>query len=244
MLKKVVNKIFPLDNLVGTKNHIHRSIWIKQKLENLSPDLRILDAGSGTQPYKEFCKHLNYVSQDFNEYDSNLNSKGVHPDSWEYPKTDIVSDIIEIPEPNQSFDVILCSEVIEHIPDPVKALQEFRRLLKKSGYLILTAPFCSLTHFAPYHFSTGFNSFFYEYHLNELDFEIIEIKTNGNYFEYLAQEARSVEKMRQKYTNQKMTVLDKLSVRLFINLLGKLSKNQKNSEELLNFGYHILAKAK
>jgi hypothetical protein len=41
-----------------------------------------------------------------------------------------------------------------------------------------------------------------------------------------------------------MTVLDKLSVRLFINLLGKLSKNQKNSEELLNFGYHILARAK
>jgi ubiquinone/menaquinone biosynthesis C-methylase UbiE len=241
MLKTIFRNTFHLDNTVGTLNSTVRTEWIKKKLEHLKPGLRILDAGSGTQPYKQFCKHLIYVSQDFDSYNSNENSIGIHPANWEYSKTDIVCDIINIPEPEQSFDVILCSEVIEHIPNPVKALEEFKRLLKKSGILIITAPFCSLTHFAPYHFATGFNSFFYEHHLNKLGFEIIEIQHNGNYFEYLAQEIRRLPVIQEKYTNQKRKISDKLAIRLIINLLGKLSKNQSKSEELLNFGFHVLA---
>jgi ubiquinone/menaquinone biosynthesis C-methylase UbiE len=94
----------------------------------------------------------------------------------------ILSDITAMPEPDASFDAIMCIDVFEHLPDPIKAIQEFARLLKPGGHLILTAPFCSLTHFAPYHFYTGFNRYFYETHLSANGFKIVDLQGNGNFF--------------------------------------------------------------
>jgi 2-polyprenyl-3-methyl-5-hydroxy-6-metoxy-1,4-benzoquinol methylase len=45
----------------------------------------------------------------------------------------------------------LCSEVLEHEPEPKHALDEFVRLFKPSGMMILTAPNCSNVHMALYH---------------------------------------------------------------------------------------------
>ena len=41
---------------------------------------------------------------------------------------------------DNEFDLVWCSEVIEHLEDPVKSLSEFRRVLKQSGKLIITTP--------------------------------------------------------------------------------------------------------
>jgi 2-polyprenyl-3-methyl-5-hydroxy-6-metoxy-1,4-benzoquinol methylase len=49
-------------------------------------------------------------------------------------------DILESSLPSEYFDLILCSEVIEHIADSRKALAEMRRLLAPSGVLILSTP--------------------------------------------------------------------------------------------------------
>ncbi len=38
------------------------------------------------------------------------------------------------------YDIVICSEVIEHLQEPLKALQEFARVLRKGGTLILTTP--------------------------------------------------------------------------------------------------------
>jgi 2-polyprenyl-3-methyl-5-hydroxy-6-metoxy-1,4-benzoquinol methylase len=54
----------------------------------------------------------------------------------------------------------MCVEVFEHLPEPIKAVEEFARLFKPGGYLILTAPFCSLTHFAPLSFLYWLQSLF------------------------------------------------------------------------------------
>ena len=87
--------------------------------------------------------------------------------TWDNSKLDIVSDIIQIPLPDNSVDAIMCTEVLEHLPNPILAIKEFSRLIKPAGYLILTAPFASLVHFAPYHFASGFSRYFYEKHLAE-----------------------------------------------------------------------------
>ena len=81
----------------------------------------------------------------------------------------------------------MCTEVLEHVPDPIAAIKEFNRLIKPGGYLLLTAPFVSITHFAPYHYASGLSRFFYEKYLPENYFRIEELEFNGNYFEYIAQ---------------------------------------------------------
>ncbi len=168
---------------VGTQNEANRMKWVEKTLKEVPHGSRILDAGAGELKYKQYCSHLDYVSQDFAQYDGTGDGAGLQTGQWNQTKLDIVSDITEIPEEDGSFDAILCIEVFEHLPEPVKALREFSRLLKSGGHLILTAPFCSLTHFAPYHFYSGFNRYFYQEHLSEFNFEIKKIDANGNYFE-------------------------------------------------------------
>ncbi len=45
-----------------------------------------------------------------------------------------------IPESNESFDIVVCSEVLEHLYDPAHCLDELTRILKKSGVLYITVP--------------------------------------------------------------------------------------------------------
>lgn len=141
-------------------NKINRDTWLKHTLENIAAGSRILDAGAGELKYKEFCKHLDYISQDFGMYDGVGDALGLQTNAWDQSKLDIISDITKIPEPDNSFDAIICIEVLEHLPNPVLAIKEFARLIKKGGNLIITAPFCSLTHFSPYHYSSGYNKNF------------------------------------------------------------------------------------
>ena len=177
--------------------------------------------------------------QDFSQYDGKGDGKGLQMQKWNTSAIDIVSDITEIPQPDLSFDAILCSEVFEHIPDPIVAIKEFSRLLKSGGILLVTAPFCSLTHFAPYHFSTGFNKYFYQKILFDAGYDIKEITPNGDYFSYLAQEVKS--RIPNNYTSYKLNWFDKLIVKYFNKLLYKLYLNDTNSSELLCFGYFVKA---
>lgn len=226
---------------VGTLNEANRIAWVKKALKKIPQGSKILDAGAGEQQFKKFCTHLRYISQDFAQYDGKGNRRGLQIGTWEYGKLDIISDITSIPWPDKSFDAILCTEVFEHLPDPLSAVKEFSRLLKKRGYLILTAPFCSLTHFSPYHFCTGFNRYFYQTHLLRLGFKIVEMKANGNYFEYLAQEIRRIPEVLKLYTKQKQNIYYSISRLILLKFLDKLSKNDRGSSELLNFGYHVFA---
>ncbi len=49
-------------------------------------------------------------------------------------------DITSIQYPDESFDVIYCSHVLEHVPDDQRAMREFHRVLKKSGWAVLLVP--------------------------------------------------------------------------------------------------------
>lgn len=91
--------------------------------------------------------------------------RGLHTGKWNTSGVDIVSDITNIPLADCSQDYILCTEVLEHLSEPEKALNEMAKLLKPGGELILTAPFASMTHFAPHFYCAGFSQYFYEYHV-------------------------------------------------------------------------------
>lgn len=226
---------------IGTTNASTRTEWIIKTLGMVPDGAILLDAGAGISPYREYCKHLRYIAQDFGKYDGK-GEIGLQTGVWDNTKLDIVSDIVNIPLQDGAVDAIMCTEVFEHIPDPIRAIKEFSRLLKPEGLLIITAPFCSLTHFAPFHFYTGFNRFFYEKYLPENDFEIVQLEFNGNYFEFLGQEIRRVRTVADRYAETKIGILDKFILKATLGILERLSKKDKNSAELLNYGIHIFAR--
>lgn len=241
LLDRTINKIIGISN-VGISNESTRINWLKNALEKIPKGSRILDAGAGEQQFKKFCNHLNYISQDFAQYKPSELKSGLQMEKWDYGKLDIISDIATIPEKDSSFDAIMCIEVFEHIINPREAIKEFSRLLKRDGVLILTAPFCSLTHFAPYHFYTGFNRFFYESELKANGFEVIEITANGNYFEYIGQEINRMPQMAKIYSNERVTRIERIAMRVIQKMLEKFSLKNNKSEELLNYGLHVVAK--
>lgn len=226
---------------VGTTNELNRVQWLQQTLALLPAGSRILDAGAGEQQFREFCAHLDYVSQDVARYDGVGDARGLQTGTWDFAGLDIVSDISAIPEPDKSFDAIMCTEVFEHIPDPLLAIKEFSRLLRPGGTLILTAPFCSLTHFAPEYFANGFSRYYYEKHLDGAGFDIVEIDFNGNYFEYLAQEVRRLPWVAERYAHRKPRHVAKMAAKLLLAELQTFSNANEASEEILCFGLHVRA---
>lgn len=55
-------------------------------------------------------------------------------------KADVQMDIQDIHYPDGHFDVVLCSNVLEHVPDDTRAMHELRRVLDPSGFALLDVP--------------------------------------------------------------------------------------------------------
>lgn len=228
---------------VGTTNESARAKWIEETLKKIPAGSTILDAGAGECQFKKYCDHLKYIAQDFAQYDG-TGEIGLQTGTWDNSKLDIVSDILAIPLPENAVDAIMCTEVLEHIPDTISAIKEFARLIKPGGYLLITAPFASFTHFAPYHFTTGFSRFFYEKHLPDNGFEITDLQLNGNFFEFMAQENRRIKSIATKYADKKINIFQKIIIHLNLLMLQGLSKKDKGSSELLCYGIHVFARKK
>lgn len=218
-----------------------RDRFVIQQISDIESGAVLLDAGAGQQKYRKFCDHLKYISQDFNEYDGGGDGKGLQKGTWDVTKTEVISDITEIPLAKDSIDAILCTEVFEHIPDPIAAVKEFNRLLHRGGKLILTAPFCSMTHFSPYHFSTGFNKYWYERVLCDNGFEIKKMERGGNYFKWLGQEAIRIDEIADKYCGGRLNVLDKIVRRYVLKRLDDFSNKDSGSGDILCYEYYVVA---
>lgn len=224
--------------LTFNENEPNREKWLKMVLASLPRGLRILDAGAGELRNKQLCDHLNYVSQDFAGYTGTGNSAGLQTGNWDTSRVDIVSDICSIPEPDASFDCILCSEVFEHLPNPIDAIREFSRLLKPEGKLILTAPFVSLVHFAPFHFCVGFSRYWYEHHLPAHGFKINELTPNGDWFSLFEQEAARFGTTARSYKDPRWPFA--YLIGFLVKLYFKLGRPPK-ADDLACFGWHCIA---
>lgn len=234
-------QIISFDDVWGDFRHI-RHEWVAKKLEKIEAGKILLDAGAGEQRYAPFCKHLKYIAQDFGKYDPAECRKGVSEETkWDTSKVSIVCDIVNIPLEDESVDAVLCTEVFEHVKDPISALREIARILKPEGELILTAPFCSLTHMAPYYFANGFSEFWYKEHLEKYGFEIRELIPDGSFFKYMAQEIFRTVEMAEKYCNIYLNQEQVGALSQTIKIMSKLSLADSDSAETLCFGYMIEA---
>lgn len=228
----------------GNPNLTNRQVWLAQVLRDLPADTRILDAGAGELQNRKYCGHLDYVSQDFCEYKGAgwaHPNEGLQTQGWDTSSIDLVSDITEIPAPDSSFDAVLCSEVLEHVPEPTHALDEFQRLLKPGGILILTAPFGSNVHMAPYHFCSGFSKYWYEHHLSQRGFEIESLIANGDWYALLRQEISRLGGLERQRGNWTWPLAYGYSL---LGLLYFAVRAKKQAVDLACFGWHCIAKKK
>src|SRR6266508_1350835 len=90
-----------------------------------------------------------------------------------------------MPLVEQAFDVLFCTEVLEHVSDTYTAIQELARLVKPGGAIIITTPFAYPLHEEPYDFVR-----LTPYQISECavrnGLEVKELKTSGNEVEVLA----------------------------------------------------------
>jgi SAM-dependent methyltransferase len=222
-------------------NESGRQAWLKRTLGALPAGLRLLDAGAGELKNRQYCGHLDYVSQDFCQYQGpsgHASGAGLHNEQWDTSRVDLVSDITAIPGADASFDAILCSEVLEHVPEPTRALDEFARLLKRGGKLILTAPFASHVHMAPYHYCTGFSRYWYEHHLPARGFEISELTANGDWFAYTEQEVTRLGSMERQHGGWSWPLAYAYSL---LGVLYFKLRAHKRAEDFCCFGFNCVA---
>jgi SAM-dependent methyltransferase len=148
-----------------------RDKWIQGQASKLPAGSWVLDAGAGASKYRPLFAHCRYETQDFCKYEGPI-VKYVRP-------IDYVCDITRVPLPEASLDAIVCTEVFEHLSEPMSALREFARLLKPGGKVFLTAPLLSYLHMEPYHFYGGFTHYWYRHWLPLCGFSVDSITPVG-----------------------------------------------------------------
>ncbi|MDR7519551.1 MAG: class I SAM-dependent methyltransferase [Armatimonadota bacterium] len=92
-----------------------------------SPGMRALDVGCRNGYFSEILTRRGYT----------VHAIDIKPD---YPSAEIVDANQPLPYGDGTFDLVWCSEVLEHLDAPAAAVAEFRRVLKPGGLLVLTTP--------------------------------------------------------------------------------------------------------
>lgn len=108
-------------------------VLAKIKNENIN---LLIDLGCGTQPYK----------WQYNRYNFNIITADIEQRTLDL---NLLTDSRALPIIDNSVDVVIFSEVIEHVPNYEMSLSEIARILKPEGYLIITWPFIYQMHECP-----------------------------------------------------------------------------------------------
>jgi len=168
----------PRGRLRRTMNAVRRgfdlqaaSIW-----RDLAGELRtargtVLDVGCGAQPYRPLIpRDARYIGIDTERADEDFGYK--IPDTIYFKGT-------EWPIDSGSIDLVLCTETLEHVLEPLEFLAEAHRCLRPGGRLLMTVPFAARWHFIPYDY-WRFTPSSLEYLLEQSGFTAIAVYARGN----------------------------------------------------------------
>ena len=112
--------------------------WLRDEAKRAHDDLgayRLLDVGCGQKPYEPF----------FTPYVSSY----IGVDPVDNPRAELKGSIEDLPVEDGSFDVVLCSQVLEHCDDPALAISELFRATAPGGRLLLSTHGVQVYHPSP-----------------------------------------------------------------------------------------------
>ena len=210
--------------------HAAIEIWGKECQEGAS----LIDVGAGLCPYREVVEKagITYFSHDFSLYTPDKSQEGLQNSAWKYPQHDYTCEILEIPV-EIKFDFVLCTEVLEHVPDPVRALEKISQLLKPGGQVLITVPEFSLEHQSPFWFQPGLSKNWFNHWSPKFSLEIIRMTRSGDYSDVMIQEISRMLSYK-KWLRLRM----RLAILLTSFLASTLPKSLLNST---SFGIHYIA---
>ncbi len=204
-------KDFQWDSLVSASKYAHG---------------KLLDVGCGKEPYKSIF--LPRVSQylGIDKYGN---------------VADYKMDFLDAPIQKNSYDTILCTQVLEHTPNPQRFLNKIFRILKSNGILILTVPFTGSLHEEPNDYFR-YTRYGLEYLLKLAGFKILSIRQEGNWISAIAQDQIFyLESTSNRYFFKYPKRLLQLGIQMFARL-ASLMPNRITKPEKSLINYVIIAK--
>jgi SAM-dependent methyltransferase len=111
--------------------------WLRAQAEELraGPQVRVLDVGCGVKPYRPF-----FVD---------VASEYVGVDVVANPVAELLGPVEALPVADASFDVVLCTQVLEHADDPAQAVRELRRVTAPGGRVLASTHGVQVYHPSP-----------------------------------------------------------------------------------------------
>lgn len=195
---------------------------------------KILDVGCGNKPYESL---FNATSESYVGCDVIQSSDN---------KVDVLCPATNINLPDESFETVFSTQVMEHVENSDLMMKECNRVLKQNGFFILSVPMCWELHEEPYDFFR-----FTRYGLEKLcernNFEILEIMPNGGKWAAIVQ--MNINMIYSSF--KKSNILIKANKFLFINLhftelLNRIAVRMDNRfyDPLLTLNYVVVARKK
>lgn len=126
----------------------------------------VLDLGCGYKPFKFILgKNVKYIGADLSE---------------KYAEPDVICDLNKnkLPFKDNVFDVVILSEVLEHLYNPFSVLAEAIRYVKPNGFIFISSPWAFPEHGEPYDFYR-YSLFFYKYIAKLYDLEVVYFRKSN-----------------------------------------------------------------
>jgi SAM-dependent methyltransferase len=142
---------------------------------SMRPGSRVADVGAGDAPYRELFDHVDYVTIDWGE-------------SLHQPPggLDITAQAHALPVDDCSFDGVILTQVLEHVPNPSEVLGELFRILVPGGRLFAAVPLLWEEHEAPHDYFR-YTRFGLARLLTDAGFEAVEVQPRTDCFTALSQ---------------------------------------------------------
>ncbi|MGL5809933.1 MAG: class I SAM-dependent methyltransferase [Nocardioides sp.] len=160
--------------MINPSRHYARQFAARAAARGSGPGFRVLDAGAGSAPYADLFASVSLEMADV-----------CLTPGKDYRHIDLVCDVVDIPVEDGRYDLVWCSQTLEHVREPLRALREFHRILKSGGEAWLTAPFCYAEHEIPWDFYR-FSRYAWAYFADEAGYEVVEIEPLEGYYGTLA----------------------------------------------------------
>jgi len=142
---------------------------------SLPPGTPVLDAGAGEGRFRSEFAHTRYVGVDL----------AIGDVAWDYSGLDAICNLSHLPFARETFGAVICTQVLEHVPDPLQVLREISRVLRPGGQLFLSAPQSWHQHQKPYDYYR-YTSFGLRYLMEKAGLQVRSIKPMGGYFWFLS----------------------------------------------------------